>query len=158
LIVDPSDARVAADLEEGNFLSGRDAGRWRLVSYNFPKLDFAITATEPNGDTTEYGFTAELTNYPAQAPLVRIWDLESNVPLAVERRPNGGGRIRTTFQKWGEDTVYRPWDRMTGPHNNNAINFPHLAWRPERHLAFIFEDLYGILNSNARTHRIRASA
>jgi hypothetical protein len=47
---------------------------------------------------------------------------------------------------------------MTGPHNNNAIDRPHLAWRPDRRLAFIFEDLHGILNSNARAHRIRAAA
>ncbi len=158
MIVDPSAARVAADLKEGNFLSGRDAGRWRIVASEFPRLDFAILATETNGQTTEYGFRAELSNYPAQAPQVRIWDLETNTPLAVDRRPKGGGRIQTTFQKWGEDTVYRPWDRMTGPHNNNALNLPHLAWRPERRLAFVFEDLHGILNSNARTHRIRALA
>ena len=81
MIVDPSAARVAADLEEGNFLSGRDAGRWRIVSYEFPKLDFAISATEMDGKSSEYGFRAELSNYPAQAPLVRIWDLRSNAPL-----------------------------------------------------------------------------
>ena len=42
--------RVAADLEHGDFLSGCDAGRWRIVSYEFPILDFAISATEPDGD------------------------------------------------------------------------------------------------------------
>ena len=49
MIADPSAARVAADLEEGNFLSGRDAGHWRVISFNFPTLDFAISATEPDG-------------------------------------------------------------------------------------------------------------
>jgi hypothetical protein len=158
VIVDPSSARVAADLEEGNFLSGRDAGRWRIVSYGFPILDFAISATETDGKSSEYGFRAELSNYPAQAPLVRIWDHVSNTPLAVDRRPKGGGRVQKTFQKWGEDTVYRPWDRMTGPHSGNATTFPHLAWRPDRRLSFIFEDLHGILNSNALAERVRASA
>jgi hypothetical protein len=65
--------------------------------------------------------------------------------------------MQTTFQQWDADTVYRPWDRMTGPHGNNASNFPHLAWHPERRLVFIFEDLHGILNSNARPQRIRTS-
>jgi hypothetical protein len=158
LIVDPCAARVTADLEESNFLSGCDAGRWRIVSFEFPRLDFAVSATDPNGQRIEFGFRAELSNYPAQAPLVRIWDLATNQALPADRRPKGGGRLQTTFQQWGSDTVYRPWDRMTGPHNNNAISLPHLAWRPERRLAFIFEDLHGILNSNARTHRIRATA
>lgn len=158
MIVDPSAARVAADLLEGDFLSGRDAGRWRIISDAFPILDIAISATEPDGSVTEYGFRAELSNYPAQAPMVRIWDHKANAPLMTTRRPKGGTRVERTFQCWDSDTVYRPWDRMTGPHNNNATTFPHLAWRPERRLTFIFEDLHGILNSNARAQRLRASA
>jgi hypothetical protein len=158
VIVDPSAARVAADLEEASFLSGRDAGRWRLIAFAFPSLDFAITATEPDGQTVEYGFRADVSNYPSTAPLVRIWDHVNGGPLAGDRRPKGGPRVLKTFQVWGSDTVYRPWDRETGPHGENATTFPHLAWRPDRRLTFIFEDLYGILNSNARAQRLRASA
>ena len=158
MIADPSAARVAADLEEADFLSGCDAGRWRVISFTFPTLDFAIAATEPDGKASEYGFQADLTNFPALAPKVRIWDHSQNGPLAGHLRPKGGPRVEKTFQVWGSDTVYRPWDRETGPHGNNATTFPHLAWRPERRLIFIFEDLYGILNSNARAQRLRASA
>ena len=158
MIPDPCIARVAADLEEGDFLSGCETGRWRIISNDFPILDFAISATEPDGTGSEYGFLAELSNYPGEAPMVKIWDHEQNALLAGDRRPKGGARVQKTFQCWGKDTVYRPWDRMTGPHNNNAVNFPHLAWHPERHLVFVFEDLHGILNSNARTQHLRASA
>ena len=158
MIEDSSIARVAADLEHGDFLSGCDSGRWRIVSYEFPILDFAISATEPDGTASEYGFRAELSNYAAQSPMVRIWDHERNEPLAGDRRPKGGARIEKTFQYWGEDTVYRPWDRKTGPHGSNAATYPHLAWNPERRLIFIFEDLHGILNSNARAQNLRASA
>ena len=158
MITDPSIAHVAADLEESDFLSGCDAGRWRIISNEFLVLDFAISATEPNGTVSEYGFRADLSNYPAQAPMVRIWDHERDVSLPRERRPKGGARVQTTFQQWGSDTVYRPWDRMTGPHNNNAVSFPHLAWNPERRLVFVFEDLHGILNSNAHAQNLRASA
>ena len=158
MIADPCIARVASDLEGGDFLSGYDAGRWRIISYEFPILDFAISATEPDGSASEYGFRADLANYPGQAPMVQIWDHEQKCPLASDRRPKGGVRVQTTFQCWGSDTVYRPWDRMTGPHNNNAVAFPHLAWHPERSLAFIFEDLHGILNCNARAQPLRASA
>lgn len=158
MIADPSAARAAADLEEIGFLSGRDAGRWRIIAHAFPNLDFAISAIEPDGKASEYGFRAELSNFPAVPPMVRIWDHTQNRPLPAPLRPQGGPRVQKTFQQWGSDTVYRPWDRATGPHNNNASAFPHLAWRPDRHLAFIFEDLHGILNSNARAQGVRAAA
>ncbi len=159
MLSDPSAARVAADLLEGNFVAGVDAGHWRVLSFEFPILDFAIAAgTNEEGEPVEYGFRAELSNYPGQAPLIRIWDHTAKGTLAPNPRPAGTPRIQKTFQQWTSDTVYRPWDRMTGPHNNNADNLPHLAWRPERCLSFIFRDLYGILNSNARTDRVRASA
>jgi hypothetical protein len=158
MIGDPSANRVAEDLNQGDFLNGCDAQRWRIISYAFPVLDFAVSAIEPDGSASEYGFRAELSNYPAQAPMVRIWDHAANAPLPVDRRPKGGTRVQKTFQHWGSDTVYRPWERMTGPHNNNAHTFPHLAWHPERCLAFIFEDLHGILHSNARPQLVRASA
>jgi hypothetical protein len=158
MIVDPAAARVAAELEEARLISGITAGRWRILSFSFPNLDFLISAVEMDGRSSEYGFRAELTNFPAQAPMVQIWDHAQNALLAPQKRPTGGPRVQKTFQVWGSDTVYRPWDRMTGPHNNNASNMPHLAWNSQRHLVFIFEDLYGILNSNARAQRIRASA
>lgn len=158
MIADPSAARIEADLRDGNFVEGSEAGRWRIISYAFPTLDFAISATEPDGASSEYGFRADLSNYPSQPPMVRIWGHDANQPLAVDRRPKGGPRVQKTFQHWESDTVYRPWDRMTGPHGNNANNYPHLAWHSGRRLTFIFEDLHGILNSNARAKSIRASA
>lgn len=158
MIADPSAARVAADLEEAGFLSGCDAGRWRVIRFDFPTLDFAISATEPDGKSSEYGFRAELSNYPSAAPMVRIWDHAQNGPLAPAARPKGGARVVKTFQHWGSDTVYRPWDRMTGPHSGNAATFPHLAWRASCKLIFIFEDLHGILNSNARARPVRPAA
>lgn len=53
MIADPSAARAAADLEEVGFLSGRDAGRWRIIAHAFPNLDFAISAIEPDGKASE---------------------------------------------------------------------------------------------------------
>jgi hypothetical protein len=157
MIQDPSAARVARDLTESDFLSGVNAGRWCVVDFAFPILDFAITATDLDGKEVTVGFRAELSNYPGQAPMVRIWDHANKCKLAAERRPKGNRRLDIAFQVWGEDTVYRPWERMTGPHGSNAANNPHLAWRPDRRLSFIFRDLHAILNSNARARRIRAA-
>ena len=158
MITDPSTARVEADLAQPAFEAGCRGGRWRIVSWQAPILRFAVSATEPDGKTTEYGFWAELSNFPAQNPMVRIWDLGRDAPLAPALRPKGGPRLQKTFQNWGEDTVYRPWDRKTGPHDANTPNMPSLCWRPDRRLLFIFEDLHGILNSNARALRLRAAA
>jgi hypothetical protein len=149
---------VVADLEQPAFLAGCLAGRWRVVAWEAPILTVAITATEPDGTLSEYGFWAELSNFPSQNPMVRIWDLQAKTPLAPAQRPQGGTRVQRAFQHWGSDTVYRPWDRMTAPHDNNTANMPYLAWRPERHLIFIFEDLHAILNSNARAFRFRTAA
>lgn len=158
MILEPGAANVTDDLNDSALLYGCETGRWRIVSNNFPILEFAIAATEPDGSVSEYGFRAELSNYPAQAPLVRIWDFAAKGPLAVEKRPKGGGRVTKTFQHWGSDTVYRPWDRMTGPHNENAVKFPQLAWRADRRLTFILEDLHAILNANARASGVRTTA
>ncbi|RUY22839.1 hypothetical protein EN978_34125 [Mesorhizobium sp. M7A.F.Ca.US.001.04.1.1] len=157
-MLDPAEARVRADLEHPAIIAGVDEGRWLIHAFAFPRLDFVIAATEPDGKPSEYGFRGDLTNFPATSPMVRIWDLERDVALAVNNRPKGNQRIAITFQQWGDDTVYRPWDRMTGPHGNNANNLPHLAWRVDRRILFIFEDLHGILNLNARAHRLRAAA
>lgn len=159
MITDPSAARVESDMEDSAFISGCERGRWRVISYEFPILYFAVSATEPDGTSSEYVFRAELTNFPAQAPMVQIWDLNTGQTLAPHLRPKGGPRVQQSFKKWEPaDTVYRPWDRFTGPHGNNTINHPQLAWRPDRRLAFILEDLHGILNSNARAKRIRSKA
>lgn len=159
MIIDPSAARVTADLLEGDFRAGLDAGHWRVIAFEFPTLDFAIAAGKnADGGLIEYGFRAELSSFPAQPPMVQIWDHTANALLAKEKRPQGNQRVNITFQNWGDETIYRPWDRKTGPHGDNAAKYPHLAWRPERHLSFIFRDLHGILNSNARAHRIRAVA
>lgn len=157
-MLDPAEARVRAALDDPGFVAGVIAGRWSVHAFVFPRLDFTIAATEPDGQKAAYGFRGDVTNFPATSPMVRIWDLTANTPLSPHLRPKGNQRVAITFQKWGDDTVYRPWDRMTGPHNNNAINLPHLAWRIDRPLSFIFEDLHGILNLNARAHRLRAAA
>ena len=158
MIEEPAAQRVAAELLSKGFLGGVEMGRWRLVNQDFPILDIAISATEPDGTASEFVFRFELTNFPAQAPMVRIWDLEANAPLAKDGRPQGNDRVAKAFQYWGKDTVYRPWDRCTGPHNGNSVKLPHLAWRSDRDLMFIFEDLHGILNLNARSLRHRTAA
>ncbi len=155
---DPAVARVASDLLAPSFRAGVIDRRWRVVSRAFPTLYVEIAAIEPDESRSWYCFQLEVGGYPGQAPQVRIWDLVAGQSLAVERRPKGNRRVLVAFQKWQEDTVYRPWERKTGPHNNNRTTFPHLAWHAGRSLAFVVEDLHGILNLNARAGSARAAA
>lgn len=155
---DPAIALIEADLASEEFRTGCDDGRWRVMSFAYPRLDFKVSAIEPDGTATEYGFRADLTNYPGLAPEVKLWNLEEDRKPIAGERPSGGKRVAETFKDWGSGTVYRPWDRHTGPHNNNAVAKPHLAWSKDRDLAFIFEDLYGILVSNGRKVATRTAA
>ena len=157
VIGDPAAVRVAGDLAGLRFRAGVQAGRWRVVAGAHPVLDVRIAATEPDG--VRRNMTSGSISRTFQRRL--RWSgsgISIRTPLPPDRRPKGDRRVLVTFQAWGDDTVYRPWDRRTGPHGGNATTFPHLAWHADRGLAFILEDLHGILNSNARAHRIRSAA
>lgn len=156
--LDMAKEAVAADLAATRFRAGVKRGFWRQVFYEFPVLILAVAAVEPNGDSSEYSFHLELTDFPGQAPEVRIWDHAGNAALPKEKRPRGSDRITKAFQVWGDDTVYRPWDRQSAAHNNFARDFPDLAWHPKRDLTFILEDLYGLLTSNAIARCCRPAA
>jgi hypothetical protein len=158
---DPTNVSVEADLHSPQFRVGVKKGLWRIVSYNFPILVVGISATEPDGKETEYVFRFELTGFPNTAPLVHIWDLSTNDLLAVEKRPKGSQKVLTSFEQWGNGnrgSVYRPWDRESGNHNNWNSTYPNFAWAPNRNLSFALEDLHEILNLNALINRARTSA
>lgn len=158
MIRNPAEAKAEADLEDYAVRAGIDTGRWRILAFAFPLLDFVVAATEPDSARSEYGFRAELTGYPAQAPMVRIWDFVTGGPLAAAARPKGGVRVQRSFQFWQKDTVYRAWDRLTGPHVNGAVTAPLFAWHAGRRLSFVLEDLHAILNANARAGAVRVPA
>jgi hypothetical protein len=145
----PAERAVAADLASARFRVGVRRGDWRLVSYSFPFLIIAVAACEPDGSSCEYSFRFELTGFPGSAPEVQIWDCGSGAALESGKRPKGSNRVTEAFKSWGNETVYRPWDRKGGVHNNWSTSHPSLAWNPSRDLTFILEDLHGLLTSNA---------
>lgn len=153
-----SAAAVSADLSSARFLAGVARGQWRLISNNFPILLVAVAATEPDLSKSEYCFRFELTGFRATAPEARIWDLKTNELLAPNRRPKGSARVVEAFKAWGSGTVYRPWDRLAGAHSDWAQRFPTLLWHPKRDLVFPFEDLHGLLASNALARGDRSAA
>lgn len=153
-------AKQAADtdLTSPRFRRGEVSKYWRKISFDFPILVMAISGIDTGGNCCEYFFRFELTGFPGTAPEAKIWDISANAPLATDLRPKGSERVVKAFQDWGEKSVYRPWDRHSGNHNNFSTNFPDLAWHSKRDLTFILEDIHGLLTSNAvsSTHRSAA--
>ncbi len=158
MIADPSVAKVEADLAEPWFRDGVVGGRWRVRAFAFPTLDVEVLGAGNDGKERWWGFKILLDNFPSQPPHARIWDFAKDAPLDAAGRPNWDQRVRTSFQVWGCDAVYRPWDRVTGPHGDNALKKPILAWRADRRLSFVLEDLHGLLNSLARRDGARTAA
>jgi len=158
VIDDPSVVRLNGDRAAPSYLAGIARGIWREVSLNFPILIVEIAATEPDGTAAWYRMRIEASGYPGHPPEVRIWDTAADRALPANLRPKGNSRVQTTFQQWGDDTAYRPWDRKASVHNNFREKHPQLAWHAGRDLAFILEDLHGILNLNARQRGVRSAA
>ena len=136
-------------LTSAAFKAGVNRLQWRQLSYAYSILYIGVSAIESDGSSSEYSFRFDVSGFPGTAPQVTIWDLESNAALEPTKRPKGSARVVEAFKRWGNDTIYRPWDRQAGPHNNWSATYPALAWYPSRHLTFILEDLHGLLTSNA---------
>jgi hypothetical protein len=157
-INNPAEDAVIADLTSVRFRTGVARGQWRKISFSFPILILGITSIGPDGSKGEGTFRFEVNGFPGVDPEVRIWDLDADRPLAVERRPRGSSRIVEAFKSWEFDTVYRPWERRSGAHNDWKKKYPDLAWHSSRDLTFILEDLYGLLTSNGAARSTGASA
>jgi hypothetical protein len=149
---------VAADLASTRFQVGEKRGHWRKVLYEFPILIVAIAGIEFDGKDSEYFFRFQLAGFPGIAPESKIWDVATNALLPTNKRPKGSLRVIEAFKSWGSESVYRPWDRHGGPHNNWTSTHPDLAWHPKRDLTFILEDLHGLLISNSLAHSNRPAA
>lgn len=146
----PSEKAVDIDIASVRFQTGVARKQWRVILYAFPVLIMVVAAIEPDGRKSEYYFRFELSGFKATAPEVMLWDLETNSFLPEGKRPKGSRRVMEAFKIWGEHkTVYRPWERTGMTHGNWATTHPELIWHSKRDLAFILEDLHGLLTSNA---------
>ena len=155
---DLAEAAVKADLASGNFTAGVVRGSWKLLSYEFPFFVIAVSATEPDQTLSEYAFQYKGDDFPTKAPMVQIWDVQNNCVLPLAKRPKGNARVVKAFQHWQHDTVYRPWERMSLDHGDWRTMYEHQAWRLTMTLTYTVEDLYALLNGNARKAALLAAA
>lgn len=146
----PSQKAVDADIASARFQIGLARRQWGIALYTFPILIMRVSAVEMDAKKSEYDFRFELTGFKATPPEVMLWDMATNSFLPQDKRPKGSRRVMEAFKIWGEHkTVYRPWERTGVSHNNWSSSHPELIWHPKRDLAFILEDLHGLLTSNA---------
>jgi hypothetical protein len=154
VIADTAHAAVLKDMASARFRLGVKRALWRVHSYEHPLLFMAIRSINAKGEKREFGFKFDLEGFPGAAPMAWIWDLKNNVRLPENLRPTGCQRVEQAFKNWGSNTVYRPWDRMAGPHFGPGTNQPqgvsNFFWNSTRDLTFILEDLHELLNLEAR--------
>lgn len=147
-----TEAAVRADLVSARFRAGCARGSWRLVSADRQVLLIAVMTIPGRQRRSEYAFRFDVTDFPTQAPEVKIWDPAQGVSLPLAERPTGTPHIADAFKDgWpgtGAPSVYRPWERSGVTHNNWRATHPYLIWHAGRDLAFVLEDLYALINSS----------
>ena len=100
----PPDQRLLRlHLESGRFRAGVVAGRWRLVSFDWPYVVIGVKAR----DGIEYGFLIHCADYPHTAVTAQPWDIENNSRLPDEQWPDWPGASLIRFQS-GLEKGYVP--------------------------------------------------
>lgn len=148
----PDERAVRAHLESGRFRAGVAAGYWRPIRLTWPYLLVSISAAERAHGPAEWVLRFELTGYPHSAPTGSLWDQESDVSLAPDRRPKGQ-RAAQLFRSdgWtgGHTAMYAPWDRLgLQAHPDWANTHRTQAWNATRDLCFVLEQVHEVLNAD----------
>jgi hypothetical protein len=152
VVVAPDERALRAHLDSGAFLAGVEAGRWRLVSVEWPLVTVMVSAVPREGAPTEFAIRFELGGYPNTTPTGCVWDTATNAPLAANLRPKGVDvALIFRIDGWtgGPTAMYAPWDRLAlQTHPNWLQEAPHLVWHPGRDLTFILDNLHRVLNDD----------
>lgn len=152
VVVAPDERSLRDHLGGGRFRSGVAAGRWRLVSVDWPFAVIAVSAAERPKSPTEFALRFELNGYPNTAPTGGIWDVDGNTSLSADRRPKGeraAQLFRTDGWAGGSTAMYTAWDRIAlQGHQEWADKYPLQAWNPTRDLSFILEQIHEVLNAD----------
>ncbi|HQS18124.1 hypothetical protein [Reyranella sp.] len=148
-----SEQTLEAHLRSVRFRVGIEQGRWAIVRYAFPILEVNVTGVDlTSGQSATLGFQLLCDNFPALGPFVQHWD------HATAKRPdpiaNSSPGVVDALKTWGDPPnayggIYRAWQRYGALHNNWAAKRPDHAWRRDRHLTFIMEQLYELASEHA---------
>ena len=149
-IMSPDERAARAALDSPSFLSGVDAGRWRLVSLEWPIGVFAVSAAPRAGAPDEYGLRIDISGYPQQAPTAEPWCLNQGVRLPAHQRPKGervGHAFRTDWEKGR--ALYVPYDRVAlSGHQGWASKHVAYVWHTGRDIVFFLRCVHDLLNND----------
>lgn len=148
----PDERALLEHLAGGRFKSSAAAGRWRLISVEWPVVIIAVAAAPRPTSPDEFVLRFEVSGYPHTTPTGGLWDLGTNASLPAGRRPQGE-RAAQLFRAdaWlgGATAMYAPWDRMgLQVHPDWAKQYPNEAWSPARDLSFILSNVHEVLNAD----------
>ena len=148
----PRRACPACPPRPGTFLAGVEAGRWRLVSVEWPIVTVMVSAAPREGAPTEFAIRFELGGYPNTTPpgasgtrrRTPLW-----LPTCAPRALDVALIFRIDGWAGGPTAMYAPWDRLAlQTHPNWLQEAPAfgLASRaePDLHL----DNLHRVLNDD----------
>jgi hypothetical protein len=148
----PDERALREHLLGGRFGSGVAAGRWRIISVDWPVVVAAVSAAERAASPAEFVLRLDLGGYPNSAPTGSLWDLETDSSLAPELRPKGERAeklFRTDGWAGGTTAMYAPWDRVgLQSHSGWAQMHSHDAWNPTRDLSFLLQKVHEVVNAD----------
>jgi hypothetical protein len=150
----PDERALRIDLDAPPFTIGAALGHWRLVSLRWPTCVIAVSAAPRPGAPDEVALKFDLSGYPTSAPTSTPWDIDTDGPLEVQKRPSGR-RASCIFRRDGWNNgvcLYAPYDRlaMTG-HDNWSIEFPHLWWTGSNDITFYLQHVFDVLHDQDYT-------
>ena len=148
----PDERALRENLRGGRFLAGVAAGRWRLVSVDWPFALVTVSAGERPNSPTDFVLRFELAGYPHAAPTGGLWDFATGGSLPASQRPKGeraAQLFRVDGWTGGSTAMYAPWDRVgLQAHPEWAQTYRLQAWNPTRDLSFILANVHEVLNSD----------
>ena len=142
----PDERTLRLHLESGRFRAGAVAGRWRVVSCDWPYVVIGVKAR----DGIEYGFRFHCADYPHTAVTSQPWDIENQSRLPSDRWPTGQKRVSHAFNPdWKKGAcLYLPCDRQSiEGHENWRNEHPALLWDPKKGICKYLGIIHELLNS-----------
>jgi hypothetical protein len=149
-IISPAKKTLEAELNTIRFLSGTAEGRWETLLWAWPHLYVRVTGRDFESNRVFcHDFHLECGGYPDPGPYIERWafvddNSHGNRPAA----PALGAPGFVDAMKWDEG-IYRAWNRPAAIHNNWAQKRPDEAWRRDRNIVFIMENLYALVSEQA---------
>ena len=153
-----------AHLESVRFWAGVEVGRWHILHYAFTELVVRVTGSAVDASwQSTMDFQLICDGFPAKPVFAQRWDTVARTrPPPPDQGPPG---VIDALKTWNCDSdsslyggIYRPWQRHAAAHNNWTTLRPHLAWRRDRHLTFVMEQLYELASEQAAWEAARAAA